>query len=182
MLWKTTEDTELRRGLLSRVALAVTESIVRDHPFSGVVFEQNQVFGTLRSTRWCIDRPDQHGNPGYTRGAFQVGGRRNSDLGMAVLNFAEMGAMAAATVHGARALAVVDDEDAVGFEALGVLAPQAARANTVNATAVRTSGRTLGSGLIGGSPYTERSLRALATQAALRPDRSRSDRVEFPHR
>ncbi len=31
-LRKTTQDTELRRGLLGRVALAVTESVVRDHP------------------------------------------------------------------------------------------------------------------------------------------------------
>jgi hypothetical protein len=91
--------------------------------------------------------------------------------------------MTAATVQAAVALAAGElAGELVWFEAPGLLAPQAASANVVRAKAVRTGARMFKVGLIGRSPYTEATLSALATQAALRPDRGRRDGVELPHR
>jgi hypothetical protein len=68
---------------------------------------------------------------------------------LAVLNAVLMGTMTAATVQAAVALAVAElAGEPVGFEALGVLAPQAARASTVSGIAARTSMRTFELGFI----------------------------------
>jgi hypothetical protein len=68
---------------------------------------------------------------------------------VAVSNATLIGAMTAATVQSAVPLAAAElAGEPVGFEALGVLAPQAARASTVSGIAVRTSMRTFKLGFI----------------------------------
>ena len=65
------------------------------------------------------------------------------------MNLAVIGTMIAASVHAALAVAVEPAGELAGFEALGVLPPQAARTSTLSAIAVRASVKPLGFGLIG---------------------------------
>jgi hypothetical protein len=81
---------------------------------------------------------------------------------LALLNAALTGTMTAATVQ--TAVALVEGElagELVWFDALGLLAPQAASANVVRAKAVRTRTRKVKVGLMGRSPYTEAMLGGL---------------------